>query len=473
MNADDPTTPHGLTGTHDPDRFPAGRPLLIRGATVVTMDTGPGILPGTDVLVTDGTIAAVGPHLSAPHGTAVIEAHGAPLIPGFVDTHRHMWQSALRGLGVDWTLTNYMAALGQLLPHFRPEDVYAGNHLGMVEAVADGVTTVVDWSHGCSTPAHADAAVDALMSVPGRARWAYGRIGPDLSWVTGGEVDRIRAARFSADDQLVTMQLALDLPPDLSAADAALSHAAKQALPVTTHAGVFGIVGDAAVAHLARRDALSPSTTLVHAASLSDDSYRRIADSGACLSLSAESELNAGQGYPPTGAARRFGIPLSLSMDTVVWWSGDMFSAMRSTLSAERGLVFLQAHARGEQVSSHDLRAADVLRYATLGGAEALGLADRIGSITPGKCADLVLLRADTPSMTPVNNPVGHLVFQAGRGDIDTVVVNGRVLKHRGELTGIDLRRARRQAEASRDHLRGAVGEAAWQNLVDPPGATG
>ncbi|MFF3346434.1 amidohydrolase family protein [Streptomyces sp. NPDC002779] len=473
MNADDPKNADDPTATHDPDRFPAGRPLLIRGATVVTMDTGQGILPGTDVLTTGNKIKAVGANLSAPHGTAVIEAHGALLIPGFVDTHRHMWQSALRGLGVDWTLTNYMDALGQLLPHFRPEDVYAGNHLGMVEAVADGVTTVVDWSHGCSTPAHADAAVDALMSVPGRARWAYGRIGPDLAWVTDGEADRIRAARFPGDDQLVTMQLALDLPPDASAADAALAHAAKQALPVTTHAGVFGIVGDAAVTHLARQGALSPSTTLVHAASLSDDSYRRIADSGAHLSLSAESELNAGQGYPPTGAARRFGIPLSLSMDTVVWWSGDMFSAMRSTLSAERGLVLLQAHARGEQVSSHDLRAADVLRYATLGGAEALGLADRIGSITPGKCADLVLLRADTPSMTPLNNPVGHLVFQAGRGDIDTVVVNGRVLKHRGKLIGVDLAHARRQAEASRDHLRDAVGEAAWHHLVHPPGAKG
>ncbi|GAB3000873.1 hypothetical protein GCM10023080_078340 [Streptomyces pseudoechinosporeus] len=112
---------------------------------------------------------------------------------------------------------------------------------------------------------------------------------------------------------------------------------------------------------------------------------------------------------------------------------------------------------------------ADVLHYATLGGAEALGMADRIGSITPGKLADLVLLRQDTPSMTPVNNPVGHLVFQAGRGDIGTVIVGGRVLKHRGELIGLDLARARRLAEASRDHIRAAVGETAWQQFINPP----
>ncbi|MFI1358421.1 amidohydrolase family protein [Streptomyces sp. NPDC020898] len=454
----------------EPARFPAGRPLLIRGATVVTMDRTRGILPDTDVLVVDKRIKAVGRRLAAPRAAAVIEAKGALLIPGFVDTHRHMWQSALRGIGVDWTFDNYFGAMQALLPRFRPEDVYAGNHLGMVEAVADGVTTVVDWSHGSSTPAHADAAVDALTAVPGRARWAYGRFGFDTSWVTSGEVERIRAARFSSDDQLVTMQLALDLPSDdPSPADAALRHARQQGLPVTMHAGIFGLNPDALIAHLADNGFLGPTTTLVHAATLTDDSYRRIADSGAFLSLSAESELNAGQGYPPTGAARRFGIPISLSMDTVVWWSGDMFSAMRATLSAERGLTFLRAHARGEQVTSHDLRAADVLHYATLGGAEALGMADRIGSVTPGKLADLVLLRQDTPSMTPVNHPVGHLVFQAGRGDIDTVIVGGRVLKHRGELIGLDLARARRLAEASRDHIRGAVGETAWQQFIDPP----
>jgi 5-methylthioadenosine/S-adenosylhomocysteine deaminase len=465
-----PATAQAATTAVTPARFPAGRPLLIRGATVVTMDRARGILPDTDVLVMDRKIKAVGKRLAAPQATAVIEAKGALLIPGFVDTHRHMWQSALRGIGVDWTLNDYFGAMQALLPHLRPEDVYAGNYLGMVDAVADGVTTVVDWSHGSSTPAHADAAVDALMAVPGRARWAYGRFGFDSSWVTDGEVDRIRAARFNSDDQLVTMQLALDLPSeDPSAADAALRHAGQHALPVTMHTGIFGLSPDATIAHLADNGFLSPTTTLVHAATLSDDSYRRIADSGAFVSLSAESELNAGQGYPPTGAARHFGIPISLSMDTVVWWSGDMFSAMRATLSAERGLTFLRAHARGEQLTSHDLRAADVLRYATLGGAEALGMGDRIGSITPGKLADLVLLRQDTPSMTPVNNPVGHLVFQAGRGDIDTVIVGGRVLKHRGELVGLDLARARRLAEASRDHIRAAIGETAWQQFINPP----
>ena len=451
------------TAVTEPARFDLKRPLLIRGATVVTVDDTRGVLPDTDVLVVGTKIKAVGKKLSAPPTAAVIEAKGALLIPGFVDTHRHMWQSPLRGIGADWTIAHYFDAFNQMLPHFRPEDMYAGNYLSMIEAVADGVTTVVDWSHGALTPAHADAAVDALTAVPGRARWAYGRWAQasNAAWVTSGEVERIRSARFSSQDQLVTMQLALELLLHDPTTENAFRYAADHDLPVTSHAGS----DDAQITYLAQRGFLRPSTTLVHAFGFSDDSYRRIADGGAFLSVAAESEVNTGLGYPPTGKARQFGIPLSLSMDTVVWWSGDMFSAMRATLNAERGLAL----ARGEQVTSHDLRAADVLRYATLGGAEALGMADRIGSITPGKLADLVLLRQATPSMTPVNNPVGQLVYQAGRDDIDTVIVNGKVLKHRGELVGLDLPRARRLAEATRDHFRAGVGEAAWQKFIDPP----
>ena len=201
------------TAVTEPARFDLKRPLLIRGATVVTVDDTRGVLPDTDVLVVGTKIKAVGKKLSAPPTAAVIEAKGALLIPGFVDTHRHMWQSPLRGIGADWTIAHYFDAFNQMLPHFRPEDMYAGNYLSMIEAVADGVTTVVDWSHGALTPAHADAAVDALTAVPGRARWAYGRWAQasNAAWVTSGEVERIRSARFSSQDQLVTMQLALEL----------------------------------------------------------------------------------------------------------------------------------------------------------------------------------------------------------------------------------------------------------------------
>lgn len=435
------------------------------------MDSQAGVLPETDVLVRGTTIKAVGKRLAAPADAIVIDADGALLLPGFVDTHRHMWESSLRGVGADWTLTNYFATLikrwGVL---FRPEDVYAANYLGMVEAVNDGVTTVMDWSHGARTPEHADAAVDALFAVPGRARFGYGNtFAADLRWVVDGRVDQMLKTRFASTDQLVTMQLALDIFEPSDDARQALRFARDRGLPVSSHAGVFGFVGDDQIRFLHQTGALSPSYTLVHAGALSDESYQWIADSGAQLSISAESELNGGQGYPPTATARKFHIPISLSMDTVAWWSGDMFSAMRATLNADRGLAHQRAHEAGKLVVNNVLRAHDVLEYATIGGARVLGLDHLVGSITPGKRADLVMLRTDTPSMTPVNNPVGHIVFQAGRGDVDTVLVNGRVVKHQGALVGVNLRHARRLVEQSLEYLRSRIPAEEWDQGMNPP----
>lgn len=455
-----------------PRTFEPGRPILFRRATVVTMDPRLGVLPETDVLVRGKDIEAVGKRLPAPASAVVIDAAGALLLPGFINTHQHMWQAALRGVGADWTLTNYYRQIllkwGLL---FRPQDIYAANYLSMVEAVSDGVTTIMDWSHGLRTPEHADAAVDALFAVPGRARFGYSNaFAPDLSWVYDGRIDQMLHSRFSSPDQLVTMQVAFDLVAFTDDARRALKYVRDRKLPFSNHAGIYGFLNhdDNEIRFLEDNDSLSPSTTLVHAAALSDDSYRRIAAHGAQLSISAESELNLGQGYPPTAKARQYGIPVSLSQDTVVWWSGDIFSAMRATLSADRGLAHLRAHEAGHVLTTNALRAHDVLEWATIGGARVLGLDDIIGSITPGKRADLVMLGTGTPSMTPVNNPAGHIVFQAGRGDVDTVLVNGRVLKHRGSLIGVDLGRALRLIEQSLEYLRSQIPDQEWQQAMNP-----
>lgn len=202
----------------------------------------------------------------------------------------------------------------------------------------------MDYSHGLRTPEHADAAVDALFAVPGRARFGYGNAyATDPLWVLDGRVEHMLATRFANPDQLVTMQLAFDFFANTDDALRVLRFARDRNLRVSTHTGIFGSAGDDQVRFLHENGALSPSYTLIHAATLTDDSYRRIAERGAQLSLSAESELNAGQGYPPTAKARQHGIPISLSQDAMVWWSGDMFSAMRATLNADRGLAHLRA----------------------------------------------------------------------------------------------------------------------------------
>ena len=158
------------------------------------------------------------------------------------------------------------------------------------------------------------------------------------------------------------------------------------------------------------------------------------------MSVSTESEQSAGQGYPPTWILRSHDIPVSLSMDTSVWWSGDLFGAMRSTLGADRSREHLEAHAKGDTVTNCHLRAEQVVEWATRGGAAALGLGDVVGSLEPGKKADVVLLKNDhSPAMFPILNPYGHVAFQAQRGDVHTVVVNGRVVKHEHRLLGVDL----------------------------------
>jgi cytosine/adenosine deaminase-related metal-dependent hydrolase len=207
----------------------------------------------------------------------------------------------------------------------------------------------------------------------------------------------------------------------------------------------------------------------VHAATLTTDSYQRIAASGGSVSVSTESEQSAGQGYPPTWQVRRHDIPVSLSMDTSVWWSGDLFCAMRSTLGADRSREHLEAHAKQETVTNHHLRAEQVVDWATRGGSKALVMDDLIGSLEPGKKADVVLVKNEhSPVMFPVLHPYGHVAFQAQRADVHTVIVNGRVVKRDGRLVGIDLAAARRAIDETVAFAETTLGDEQWKAGMHP-----
>ncbi|GAA0359886.1 amidohydrolase family protein [Microbispora corallina] len=449
----------------------AGRPVVLRGGTVLPMDDTRGVLSGTDVLVVGERIAAVGPALDVPEGTAEIDATGGVVMPGMIDTHRHMWQTAMRGYGADWTLTQYFVwyylEYGRL---FRPEDVHAGNLLAAIEALDAGVTTVVDWSHGLQTVDHAEAAVDALRAVPGRFVLAYGNIQqPPAEWTAAPEFRDFVRRRITGDDML-GFQLAFDVTGDPAFPEKPAFEVARElGVPVTTHAGVWGATSDDGIRLMYDHGFMTPETVYVHAASLSADSYHRIAATGGSISVSTESEQSAGQGYPPTWAIRAHGIPVSLSMDTSVWWSGDLFSAMRTTLGADRSREHMEAHATGGTVTHCGLRSDQVVEWATRGGARAIGRAGDLGRIEPGFKADLVLIKNDaSPVSFPLLNPYGHVAFQAQRGDVHTVLVNGRVVKHDHRLVGADLAAARREVERTVDHLRSTMGEEAWLKGMNP-----
>ncbi|MET8311299.1 amidohydrolase family protein [Micromonospora sp. NPDC005173] len=447
------------------------RPVVFRNGLVLTMDDAHTVLPGADVLVIGDRFAEVGVGLTAPDDALEIDATDGILMPGMVDTHRHMWQTAMRGYGADWTLTQYFVwyylESGKL---FRPEDVYAGNLLGAIEAIDAGVTTTVDWSHGLQTPDHADAAVDALEAVPGRFVLAYGNIqqGP-WEWAASPEFRDFHRRRIDGG-KLAGFQMAFDVTGDPAFPEQAAFEVARElGAAVTTHAGVWGATNDDGIRLMHEHGFMNPSTVYVHAATLTHDSYNRIAATGGSVSVSTESEQSAGQGYPPTWQLRHHDIPVSLSMDTSVWWSGDLFSAMRSTLGADRSREHLEAHAKQDTITHCHLRAEQVVEWATRGGARALGMDATIGALTPGRQADVVLIKNDaSPVMFPILNPHGHVVFQAQRGDVHTVLVGGRVVKRDGRLVDVDLAAARAKVAATIDHLRETMGEEAWQRGMNP-----
>jgi 5-methylthioadenosine/S-adenosylhomocysteine deaminase len=448
------------------------RPVVFRNGLVLTMDDSHTVLDGADVLVIGDRIAEVGHNLSAPDDALEIDAAGGVLMPGMVDTHRHMWQTAMRGYGADWTLTQYFVwyylESGKL---FRPEDIHAGNLLAAIEAIDAGVTTTVDWSHGLQTVDHADAAVDALQAVPGRFVLAYGNIqqGP-WEWSASPEFRDFVSRRITPGNDMLGFQMAFDVTGDPTFPEKAAFEVARElGVPVTTHAGVWGATNDDGIRLMHENGFMTPQTVYVHSATLNHDSYHRIAATGGSVSVSTESEQSAGQGYPPTWTLRDHGIPVSLSMDTSVWWSGDLFSAMRTTLGADRSREHMEAHSRAETVTHLHLRAEQVVDWATRGGSKALGMDSVVGSLEAGKKADVVLLKNDdSPVMFPILNPYGHVAFQAQRGDVDTVLVNGKIVKRDHKLVGVDLAAARAEVGRTIDHLRGEMGEEAWIRGMNP-----
>jgi 5-methylthioadenosine/S-adenosylhomocysteine deaminase len=441
--------------------------MLLTGGWVIPMVAGQEPFHG-DVLVEDDRIVAVG-ELGATVDAEVVDCRGRIVLPGLVDSHRHLWQSALRGIAGDWTLGQYFARMrGQLGGRFRPEDIYAGTLLGAVEALDAGVTTVVDWSHNINGPEHADAGWQALVDAGGRAVFAYGASNAQALARDGSphtdDVRRLRSGVGSDDRARVTLGMAVR-GPEFSTLEAAADDwalARDLGVPVTVHVG-GGLRGAGRhVAELARRGLLGPDTTYVHCNMLADDELDAIADAGGRASVSPEVEANMGHGPAATMRLRARGIPTGLSVDVCTNVGGDLFGAMRAALALARGAAHEAALAAGENLDQVPLRAAEALAMATIEGARAIGLDDRIGSVEPGKQADLLVLRADAPNLAPVSDPVGATVLAAGVHNVDGVLVGGRWVKRDGLFLQCDLRAVVDRAQASHDSLLAGFRDQDW-----------
>lgn len=443
--------------------------MLIRGGLVLTMDPELGDLDTGDVLVEDDRIVAVQPHIDAD--AEVIDAAGFLVIPGFVDTHRHTWEAAIRGVAPDATLDDYFVdILDTFAPHYRPEDVYHSNLAGVLDCLNAGITTLVDWSHINNTPEHPDAAIEALTETGIRAQYAYGSANTSLSdyWfesklaIPGADVRRVRERYFSSDSGLLTMGLATRGPgfcvEDVVRSEWALAR--DLGIPITVHvamgrlAGRFGMVKQ-----LNDLGLLGPDTTYIHCCYLSDEEWRMVADTGGTVSVAPQVELQMGHGWPPVNKAIENGLRPSLSIDVVTTVPGDMFTQIRAAFGAERARVNEIAWQANETVPDTMLTCRQMLEMATINGAHVAGVADRTGSLTPGKQADLVLIDARQINMVPIHDPVAAVTLCADVSNVDTVIVGGEVRKRGGRLLA-DVGRVRDLIDGSRDYLVGRVAEA-------------
>lgn len=431
---------------------------LIKNGTVLSVDPSIGQIDGGDVLIEGSKILEVGRNLDAGD-CEVIDATGTIVMPGFVDSHRHLWQAVIRHIGSDWTHGQYLTGvhLG-LSGDFRPEDTYIGNLLGSLEALDGGITTLLDWSHNIDTPEHGDAAVEALFDSGMRAVFAHG--GGATMWQLPSAVPhtrdvlRIRDQYFSSDDALVTMAFALRGPqfslPEVAHQDWRLIQELETRVTVHNGDGEWGKRRPVAWMH--EQGMLNDRVTHVHCSSLAPDEFQMIADSGGSASVSADVEAQMGLGWPATGRLMDVGVKPSLSVDVCVSNGGDMFNAMKSTIAIQRALDNAAEATPGEQDRVR-LTCEEVIAFATIEGARACGLDHVTGSLTPGKDADILIVRADGLGMAPLNNPAGALVYSGHPGLVDTVFVRGEVVKKNGLLTRGDVGDVQRRAAETRDYL--------------------
>ena len=433
---------------------PIPHQLLIKGATIISMDASVGNLASGDILVVDGVIAAIGPALPAG-GAEVIDATGMIAIPGMVDTHRHAWEGQLRRINPNAaTLEDYCNATHfSFAKYYRPRDIYVGNLLTALGCIDAGITTVIDNSHNSRTAAHSDAAVEALLDAGIRALHAAG---PPVAgdWDEAhwpGNLARLQARYFGDPASLVTLAMMAQLEPDQWAIARALG------IPIVTE--FFGGAMVTELESLHRQGLLGSDNIFNHCTCLPDSGWQMLREAGVRVNVCPRSDAHYGieDGMHAWQAALHHGIRPGLSVDNETSYSGDMFMEMRVAFYLQRALVHPQ-RLHGHHHAPAPTNALRLLQAATIDGAAVAGLEQRTGSLAPGKQADLVLVRTGDLNLYPVNNAIGTVVHAAERSNIDTVIIGGRVRKRGGVVLGVDQAALRAAIDESCGHLFDAAG---------------
>ncbi|TAL98476.1 MAG: cytosine deaminase [Paraburkholderia sp.] len=425
--------------------------ILLKDATLVTMDDTLGDFPRADILIEGDRIVAVGPSLQ-DRDAEVITLAGCIVIPGLINAHMHTWQTGLRTVAANWTLLEYFRWMhAGLATCFTPADIFCATQVGALNQINCGTTTLVDWCHNNPTAAHTDAALDALIDAGIRATFMHGTPKPDpqpgqphFSEIPHPrrEIERLLRERFERSNRLVNLGLAI-LGPHYSTLDVArhdIRMAMEFGLVASMHQGGGSEKAVGGWEALDHEGLLGPWINVVHGNDLSGERMARLVHRGVSFSITPEGEMTQGHGFPVVGRLRVLGAAPSVGVDLESIMSGDMFSVMRMALGMQRAFDNAASRkASGKIPETSTITTREALSWATTAGARMLGMSSWIGSITPGKQADLVVIDATAINMCPAHDPVSAVVMQTSLANVDSVMIAGEWKKRHGRLLVADL----------------------------------
>src|ERR1700730_15269928 len=426
-------------------RLQGARRILIKGTAVLTLDPQVGDFAKADILIEDGKIREVRAEIPASGDIAVVDGGNRVVIPGFAYTHSHSYQGLMRSIIPNGVLEpDYTRDVqAKLSPAFAPTEVHAGVLMTALAMIDMGITTIVDLSQISHTPEHSDACVRALQESSIRAVFAYSRGNPATTQYPQ-DIGRLARTYFSSKDQLLTLAIGAGLDPKIFMA------AREAGVPAVLH--LVAANTSPMFLELGRAGLLRPGDEYIHCLNLTDDAWKLIKDSGGNVSQWSQIDMAMGHGTPSIQEALHRGLRPSLSSDHPVTIAQDFFTVMRHTFTFQRSQIFARARA-GERNLPPLMTCRDALEFATIAGARCANLDRKIGTLTPRKDADLVVLRTDDPTLWPINNVPGTVVNMMNPGHIDAVFIAGKVRKWRGRVVGVSTARLIRLATEARDSL--------------------
>jgi 5-methylthioadenosine/S-adenosylhomocysteine deaminase len=428
--------------------FDPNRRILLKGGTIVSMDASVGDFVQGDVLIQGKKIAAVGANVKVSGPARIIDASNFILIPGFIDCHRHSWEGVLRRIIPNGDIAQYMATTHQgFAPYYRPHDMYVGNLITALGCIDAGITCIIDNSHNSRSAAHSDAAIQALFDSGIRAVHASGAPQNgnwDRQWPQ--DLARLQKRFFASEDQLVTLRMFSGMDRENYAI------ARKLNLRVTTE--FQGAASAATLEQFWNEKLLGPDITYNHCGGLTDVAWQRIRESGGTVDVCPRSDPQyaLGDGIPAFQKALDHGIRPGLSVDNEVSYGTDMFTEMRVAFNIQRAFA-TNRRVNGDANPPRLVNVREMLECATVHGAACAGLSAKCGTLTPGKEADIVMIRTDDINLYPSNNAVGTVVAAADIKNVDTVIIGGVIRKSGGKIIGVNWPKLRQQIDESRSYL--------------------